>query len=271
MADEINVYDLEDPVTEIITVQDVQDVVTSLLSDYTETASFDFASIEGTSTISGSDASLVQDRAEALYNKIIFLGDQDDGLTVAGPGSVTRHQVNTRLHVSGSGVTEDLGGDTVGFKDASGSTLLDYDNSFELNIVAQFETYSTAVAAGVDGAGFGMGIEVTAGSSRAITSRGVRFYNEGNTLYASNADGTSETRTDVTKGITLTNFNSYRMVFTAATDAKFYINDVLVATHTTNIPSAGSGYELLFQVFDNNTSTGVAMLIQNNYQLITIL
>lgn len=90
----------------------------------------------------------------------------------------------------------------------------------------------------------GFGIVATAANISATqtdtTSGGIRFILNGSTLYAHNSNGTA-TYTDITSGVTVTNWNVYEIIFTPGVDAKFYINGTLKATHTTNLPSSGSG------------------------------
>lgn len=65
------------------------------------------------------------------------------------------------------------------------------------------------------------------------------FSFENGTLYAHTADaGVGFTNTDISSGITLSNRNTYRIEFDGGTDVKFYINGVLKATHTTNLPNS---------------------------------
>jgi len=71
------------------------------------------------------------------------------------------------------------------------------------------------------------------------TANHIGFYFDGNVLYATNADGANQTKTDISAGLTLTAWNNYRFVFDAGTNIKFYVNDILKATHTTNMPTAG--------------------------------
>ena len=57
-------------------------------------------------------------------------------------------------------------------------------------------------------------------------------------LYAENDDGTTQTITDTGVNITsTTQFTRLKMVFTPGTNIKFYVNDVLKVTHTTNLPT----------------------------------
>jgi len=62
-------------------------------------------------------------------------------------------------------------------------------------------------------------------------------------LYASNADGTTQTITDTTVDLS-SGFQRTRLkiVFTPGTDCKFYINDILRVTHTTNLPIVNNYY-----------------------------
>jgi hypothetical protein len=74
-------------------------------------------------------------------------------------------------------------------------------------------------------------------------------------LYATNADDTAETITDT--GVNLvTGYQRTRlkMVFDPGHNIKFYVNDVLKATHTTNLPgTAGyTTYSLLFYIVTLN-------------------
>lgn len=72
------------------------------------------------------------------------------------------------------------------------------------------------------------------------TSAGkLMFTYNGTTLNAVNG-GASNTTTDVSTGITRTNWNAYRIEYTYGTNVKFYINNTLVATHTTNLPTSSS-------------------------------
>lgn len=89
----------------------------------------------------------------------------------------------------------------------------------------------------------GWGLAITAShiyTAQTDTSNGeIRFINNAGTLYAQNANGTA-TSTNITSGITMTNWNLYEIVFTPGVDIKFYINGALKATHTTNLPTSGT-------------------------------
>lgn len=65
-----------------------------------------------------------------------------------------------------------------------------------------------------------------------------RFINNWWTLYAATSNAVSATFTNVTWSYILTDYNVYLIVFTPASQALFYINWTLVATHTTNLPTS---------------------------------
>lgn len=80
-----------------------------------------------------------------------------------------------------------------------------------------------------------MGFTSSNGSSvyNSVFPGFVGFNQRGSTgaIYASiNKNGVGLDQTDVTGAITVTNWNNYRIEYTPGTDAKFYINGVLVAT-----------------------------------------
>lgn len=106
----------------------------------------------------------------------------------------------------------------------------------------------------------GWGFCVTAANihtAQTDTTNGeIRFILNGSTLYAQNANGTA-TSTDVTSGITVTNWNMYEIVFTPGTDIKYYINGNLVATSTTNLPTTGT---LLLAIGNNANGRVIDML-----------
>ena len=79
------------------------------------------------------------------------------------------------------------------------------------------------------------------------------------TLSADNNTGSSETATDISSGITLTNVNIYSAKMTDSTNIKFYIGRSLKATHITNLPSGTDSQ--LFQSSISNNATAVTYAI----------
>lgn len=91
--------------------------------------------------------------------------------------------------------------------------------------------------------GFGMALQTTPATFYAAETdvvAGFRFVNDGGTLFAQNANGTTKTSTNISGSLTLTNFNTYEVVFTPGVSAAFYVNGALVATQTTNLPTTQS-------------------------------
>lgn len=62
------------------------------------------------------------------------------------------------------------------------------------------------------------------------------FYIENGTLYAQNSNDGNITSTEIT-GIDITENHAYRIATDYGTDIKFYVDDVLKATHSTNLPT----------------------------------
>jgi hypothetical protein len=65
----------------------------------------------------------------------------------------------------------------------------------------------------------------------------IRFIINGTSIYAHNANWSAATTTDISSGITITAWNVYEIVYYSTTLCEFYINGVLKATHTTNLPT----------------------------------
>jgi len=90
---------------------------------------------------------------------------------------------------------------------------------------------------GIGGGCVGSGLVV---ADATETSRHVGFFVQDATLYASNADNTTQTTDDISAGITLTNFNTYRIEYNAGVNILFYVNGTLESTSSTNLPSGSS-------------------------------
>jgi len=75
----------------------------------------------------------------------------------------------------------------------------------------------------------------------------------GGDLYASNADGTTQTITDTTVNLTAEDQRTrLKIVFNPRTTCKFYVNDVLKVTHDTNLCwSANHHLELQIRTLEN--------------------
>jgi len=116
--------------------------------------------------------------------------------------------------------------------------------------------------------GFGSDTCSTGGIDADATStdRHIGFYWQDGTCYASNADGTTQTKTDISASFTYTVWNTYKIVNDAGTNIKFYVNNVLLATHTTNLPSGNNaGGGLAIGIVNQYTGVAKSMYVQNPF------
>jgi len=212
---------------------------------------------------------------QRLFNE--FVGSWTDGLTeTTTNATITRVILDTRLRRS-TGGNYSLSSGIIGYEYGAGVEF-DWDYDYDLTFRLAAET-GTVDSGGLAGSAFLWGIQdrqVTVlspslGTNLSVTARHTAFINDkdGN-LYASCADGTTQTTSQIT-GITTTAEHEYRVIFDTGSNAKFYIDDVLKATLTTNLPSgAGTNNEpSLFwgEVCERNVGGGEALLY-NNYKLI---
>ena len=111
------------------------------------------------------------------------------------------------------------------------------------------------LSAGANATGAGLvdnaGILYAASTS---TSNNIRFVVDSDgTIWATNSNGTTNTRTSIA-GFTASNWNTYEIIWTPTTSILFYVNGTLVATHTTNLPTAAS--DILFGAGQSNGAGG---------------
>lgn len=100
---------------------------------------------------------------------------------------------------------------------------------------------------------------------------GIIFYVTGGALVvkASTADGATQETTDITSSVTWTASTSIRIEETL-TSVKFYLNGTLVATHSTNIPSAVPQY-VGFGSYNNSSSSDCNFTIDRSWMLVKAL
>ncbi len=220
--------------------------------------------IDGTSTLNGSPASDVQPRAETLYEKYVFIGSKDDGLTetVAANATITRNAMITLFNCD---VTSDAVLSSAVFSTNGGqaAVMVSWNSDIELIFFGKVVA-GTAKDIFV---GVTQSPETTIPNDATFTGRHYGFFIDDTTLYASNANGTTQTRTDLTASVTITNMNTYRIVIDAGTDVEFYVNDVLLATHTTNLPSGTETFGFTIGCAATGTN-GQQFAITNNYSAV---
>ncbi len=113
--------------------------------------------------------------------------------------------------------------------------------------------------------GFWGNLAAACPADATLTDRHIAFFIQDGTLYASNADGTTQTKTDITSGITITNNNNYRIIWDNGTNIKYYVNDSLKATHTTNLPSGTTNPPKLYFAIESQSNDDIGLFIKNNY------
>jgi len=222
------------------------------------------------------DGRIVGTNIISLINEPYFQGNSADGLTAVLDGGcqVNRNTMETVF------ITDTLNTNTcaalhhnsTAFTIEYGTSSFDFDSS--CYFVAQMNFNSTAGDIKTT-TWFGIGNRTNLASpdlptTSTLTDRHIGFLRVGTTIYASNANDTTQTTTDITDGDTYTQYNSYAVEYIAATSAKFYVNNVLVATHTTNLPAAGSAdwdYGFAIRTFENSIHEDKIMTVANNYQL----
>lgn len=157
-------------------------------------------------------------------------------ITYTAAGVSTRTQL-----ASGENFIQTGGSSGNGYAGESSNAVFLSSNPFSTNHFLEFaakygSNTSQDVFCGI-GDGAVTGGDVAADAT--LTSRHIGFFIQDGTLYASNADNTTQTRTDISSGVTLTNYNVFKYV-RGTSDIKFYVNNTLVATHTTNIPTGNT-------------------------------
>lgn len=140
---------------------------------------------------------------------------------MASTGTAELYIENSLLGSSGSGTP-------LSFNDT---------NVVIIDTFVKVETLTGDISWGLGTASSGVFEQTYNGTTKKIV---FAVQDTGDKLYASVSNGTSNTATEIT-GITLTNWNNYRIVADLGADtADFYVNGVLKATVSTNFPS-GSG------------------------------
>jgi len=208
------------------------------------------------STIGATGVSDAETRFNTNYETYAFTGNYNDGLTeTPNAGNITRRILETQLD---SAAANSCTLTSVSFGVTGEVSTWDLDMEFVIEMKTEAATTQDAFI------GYNSSWGTTVQPNATSTDRHIGFFIEDGTLYASNADGTTQTRTDVSGGVTLTNNNNYRFVWDNGTDIKFYINDVLAATNTTNLPSGVSDVP---EIFLGMLGVGVGrwMAFKNNY------
>ena len=194
-----------------------------------------------------------------VSNGLFITGMANDGMNEINAGGITRDYSTTHIQDAIIGTDTGLNSGVLLHNGTPGNDW-EHDMLFSVSAIMNSTTTQDAIW-GIDVAATN-----TTPANATYTGRHIAFLLEDGTLYASNADGTTQTKTDVTSGTTLTNWNAYRIEVDYGTNIKFYINDSLKATHTTNMP-ATNGTPPGIKVILEGVGVGRQMWIGNNYQI----
>jgi len=114
---------------------------------------------------------------------------------------------------------------------------------------AAFEVQASFTQITAQVAMLGLGDGMSLGTA-TTTAKHYAIFVENGTLYCSNANGTTQTRTDISSGVTLTEINTFQIEVISGTSIKCIVNGTVKATHTTNLPGAdSSGYNINFWIY----------------------
>jgi hypothetical protein len=148
------------------------------------------------------------------------------------------------LHVSWQG---DAGGGGSGTKLYYTNTVIPLDTAKNFDLMLR-----VAVQSGHE-LSFGIGAATACGSMDRTDITNGAWFSIGSSIYACNGNASNNKNTDVTAGITITNFNDYRITRSGA-NLLFYINGTLVATHTTYLPTSNAARYLMEIVKGNDSN-----------------
>lgn len=213
--------------------------------------------------LNGEQVATIALRANTIYEQFIFIGSSDDGLstTVDAFASIGRGFAVSRIR------SEQAANDSILYSlnfDSNANTI-DWDKDLTMICIA-----STSADTSQD-VFLGMGdtpFNTSVPENHISTFRHVAFMIQDGTLYASNANGTTQTSTDISSGITVTTNHNFRIEFVSGTNVKFYVDDVLEATHTTNLPAANSNtVSLSFGIRAQEAATK-DLRLRNDYKVI---
>lgn len=159
--------------------------------------------------------------------------------TTSSTSSVVTNAGYIRFSASGDVAHSVITTNGVGMKITSGSGA-DIAFGDGKDVICEFTW--TRVGSANEQSGFGFATSATPFSTYNDTTADAACFTidtSGN-LYGHTSNGTSQTNSSAITGVTLTNNNTYRIEVNDGVDVKFYVNGVLKATNTTNLPNSGT-------------------------------
>lgn len=179
--------------------------------------------------------------------------------TLAGTGGVTESNISTTV-TSGATSGSEATLKTSGFNGGLGWIKdFSYDTEVQLGQATSQDVF------------WGIGDAFSCGGSGNVKdcdatsiAKHVGFFVQDSDIYASVANGTTQTRVGVTSTVTMTNLNDYQIDFDSGVSAKFYVNGTLVATISTNLPGTDSSRFELYYAMSNAAAGAKTMTIYTN-------
>ena len=211
-------------------------------------------SLNNPATIGETDASEIELRANAPHELCYFRGSNTDGLSTytTFTGVVTRYVDITKLSTPTNGDNANLY--------STNPNLYTFNTNMEFSVEANLSPATGTIRGfiGIGNQGIATPILTYIGNNNARI--GFFFYDQN--LYISTADGVGNTGTQIF-GIDETKWNRYKIIFIAGNRAEFYINEVLVGTHETRLPTAGIA-PIVFGLSSGDVTARI-LSIFNNY------
>lgn len=199
-------------------------------------------------------ASTPQQIISVPLNVIAWLVDDSTG---GGTNTIANQSLSSNT-TTGSGARGAFYVATAANNDHGGDGA--YDNDLSLTYYARMTSdTSTAYVSYISTAYIGPN------TSGVSVDKHIGFILDQTVLYASNASGTTQTRTDISSGLTLTEFSLYRAVMDGSTNVKFYVDQTLKATHTTNLPTGDFGTAYFGGGIDNDAGVTTARNMNISY------
>lgn len=224
------------------------------------------STIAGAALINSRTASTIQVRAESFYrDDFFFVGSAVDGFTeTAASGSVTRTPLSTVLQTGGAQFNSSRINSSLLLRTVDESVVIFGEiTSWELGVQAELSgTTAINVFLGLIQDATSPPLDGTS----TFTGEHIMFMWDDTALYCSVADGTTQSKSaDVASGITATDTNEYRIEADGSSAARFYVNDTLIDTRSSNLPTTGD-VAAHFQV-ETDAAAGKTVHIKNNYTI----
>lgn len=166
-----------------------------------------------------------------LYG-LVIPANSNGGWTLTGATYTVNFPGEAQIESSGAtwGAIAPLRGDGSGALAFSGSK----------RVIVEFMARIDSNAAGDWSVGLTDAVTSIDGAYNDNTGHRATFGIDGSTLYSVSVDGSTAETNDISSGITVTNWNFYRIEFDPTVDVKYFVNGTLKATHSSNIPTTGN-------------------------------